>query len=397
MSGMHIEKVESLWGAVAALVLFVFASWGCSLRLPLMHSYGANRLWDDLSVLNGAHTGVCVYDQMGDTTVIRGVGYPLDMPSLLEWVDSSTSIIDCTDTLLRYGEGWMWDDYAYSYQRERSWMPLYDNAVRVMKDSMRAITWQPSDRQLRVVIDTALDGRYFRAEYANVFSINVKRWIEPDTVYIPIFAVSQWRRELFKEVLPQYQWRRNCPQEWLGRAEGRRLPLDTLYKRMMYYSDNFVAEQLLLMTQYAVCEGECWDSTKAYLRVEILRGLPDSLHWVDGSGLSRYNQTTPANTVWVLDQMWHRWGKDRALRWMASPGREGTLQHQYSTLIDANGEPMLYAKTGSLSGVYCLSGYLRCRSGRWLIFSVMVNHLMGGRDRALQEIERFMRYWQERY
>ncbi len=437
-----VMKMRSLWGRCVALVLLLATIWGCSTAyLPFTRSYGAHRLWNDLAVLNRAHTGVCVYDplrrkvlfarkmhhhftpasnmkiytlyvsreilgdsavaieigRMGDTMLIRGAGYPLEEHGLLHWLDTSSAVIDCTDTLLRFGAGWMWDDYPYSYQRERSWMPLYDNALKVVMDSTGTFYWYPTDTHLRFVIDTALDGRYHRAEYANVFYVNPRRWIYPDTVFIPLFAASTWRRERFARIFPQYWWQENCPQEWRSGAEVQRLPLDTLYKRLMYHSDNFIAEQLLLMTKYAVCGGECWDSTWTYLSSHLLKGLPDSLHWVDGSGLSRYNQTTPANTVWVLDQIWRRWGQERALRWMAAPGREGTLRHRYASLIDARGEALLYAKTGSLRGVYCLSGYLRCRSGRWVIFSVMVNHLMDDRNLALEEIERFLQYWQERY
>ncbi len=439
---LHKTKFRWSWGRLVALVLLLVAISGCSTAyLPFSRSYGAHRLWKDFAVLNRAHTGVCVYDPLSqkvlfsrkmhhhftpasntkiytlyvarevlgdsavglimkrleDTTVIRGVGYPLEEHDLLRWLDTSSVVIDCTDTLLRFGAGWMWDDYPYSYQRERSWMPLYGNAVKVVMDSTGTFYCNPTDTHLRFVIDTALDGRYFRAEYANVFYVNPRRWIYPDTVYIPLFAASAWRRDRFERTFSQYRWLENCPQEWLADVEAKRLPLDTLYKRMMYYSDNFIAEQLLLMTQYAVCGEECWDSTWTYLRSHLLKGLPDSLHWVDGSGLSRYNQTTPANTVWVLEQIWHKWGQERALRWMAAPGRVGTLRHRYRSLVDTRGEPLLYAKTGSLRGVYCLSGYLRCRSGRWLIFSVMVNHLMAERSLALEEIERFLRYWQERY
>lgn len=50
-------------------------------------------------------------------------------------------------------------------------------------------------------------------------------------------------------------------------------------------------------------------------------------------------------------------------------GGEGTLTNYY---VGAKG--LLYAKTGSLSGVICISGFLQTNRGSQLTFSILVNN-----------------------
>jgi D-alanyl-D-alanine carboxypeptidase/D-alanyl-D-alanine-endopeptidase (penicillin-binding protein 4) len=66
-------------------------------------------------------------------------------------------------------------------------------------------------------------------------------------------------------------------------------------------------------------------------------------------------------------------------------GNEGTLSGYYMADSAA-----IYAKTGTLSGVVALSGFLQTRKGKWLAFSVMVNNHQSSATTIRRQIEKFL-------
>jgi D-alanyl-D-alanine carboxypeptidase/D-alanyl-D-alanine-endopeptidase (penicillin-binding protein 4) len=144
------------------------------------------------------------------------------------------------------------------------------------------------------------------------------------------------------------------------------VPADSLYRVMMQDSDNFVAEQLLLL-----CSGVLSDSLKPEIAIDytkemLLGDLPDEPIWMDGSGLSRYNLFTPRSLVMLWEKLLRTVPRQRLFSLLATGGVSGTLRYSYK------GEsPYIFGKTGTLSNVHCLSGYIVTKSGRTLIFSFM--------------------------
>jgi D-alanyl-D-alanine carboxypeptidase/D-alanyl-D-alanine-endopeptidase (penicillin-binding protein 4) len=99
----------------------------------------------------------------------------------------------------------------------------------------------------------------------------------------------------------------------------------------------------------------------------------DALVQSDGSGLSRYNFLTAATLATILDRMYrdprHRqpW-----LDAMAVGGVDGTLERRFKgTAVSGR----LRAKTGTLSNVRALSGYLPAADGEQLIFVIVLNNV----------------------
>ncbi len=167
-------------------------------------------------------------------------------------------------------------------------------------------------------------------------------------------------------------------------------PLDTVLRRMMYQSDNFIAEQMLL-----VCAGVKYDT----LRQEpVIKWAKDSLfaslitnhqspRWVDGSGLSRYNLVTPRYLTGVLWKLWREQPHDRLLTLFPTAGAPETTLEWWQP---APAKPWLFAKTGSMSGVQCMSGYLRTKRGKTLIFSFMHNNFVGSGQPWRAEMRRIL-------
>ncbi|RYE67679.1 MAG: peptidase S13, partial [Oxalobacteraceae bacterium] len=149
----------------------------------------------------------------------------------------------------------------------------------------------------------------------------------------------------------------------------RGFPTDSLYKRMLHVSDNQFAEQVLFMASA--------ERNAAMLAPTLeLRRVADSLHnpvssarWVDGSGLSRYNVFTPNVLIELLKKIKAMVPQERLFTLLPAAGQSGTLR-----TIKSGDTPYVFAKSGSMTGVYNLSGYILTQRGKLLYFSIMHNN-----------------------
>jgi D-alanyl-D-alanine carboxypeptidase/D-alanyl-D-alanine-endopeptidase (penicillin-binding protein 4) len=144
-------------------------------------------------------------------------------------------------------------------------------------------------------------------------------------------------------------------------------PVDSMLQPMMWRSDNFFAEQTLLMAGSVLTGKLNMSAAVQSVSKELLQGIPDKPRWVDGSGLSRYNLFTPQDFVWVLERMKNEFSWER-ITTIFPTGGKGTLR----PYVGEQGR--LYAKTGTLSGVIALSGYVITKKNRTLIFSILINN-----------------------
>ena len=80
-------------------------------------------------------------------------------------------------------------------------------------------------------------------------------------------------------------------------------PTDSLLKPMMHRSDNFFAEQSLLMVSNKVLGVMNDEKIIDTLLKTDFKDLPQKPGWVDGSGLSRYNLFTPQDFVFIFNKM----------------------------------------------------------------------------------------------
>jgi serine-type D-Ala-D-Ala carboxypeptidase/endopeptidase (penicillin-binding protein 4) len=102
---------------------------------------------------------------------------------------------------------------------------------------------------------------------------------------------------------------------------------------------------------------------------------PVSYNLMDGSGLSRLDLLTPATVVKLLRYMYDSPLREKWISILPVGGQDGTLSSRFGSTPAAG---RVYAKTGSLSHVSALSGYLQRADGSWLAFSLLVNNY-GGR------------------
>jgi serine-type D-Ala-D-Ala carboxypeptidase/endopeptidase (penicillin-binding protein 4) len=97
----------------------------------------------------------------------------------------------------------------------------------------------------------------------------------------------------------------------------------------------------------------------------------ESYHFTDGSGLARLNLVTPSAVLKLLRYMYAGPHRDDWVSLLPVGGRDGTLSNRFG---ETPGAGRVHAKTGSLSHVSALSGYLERADGRWVAFSILVNN-----------------------
>ncbi|MGD8280258.1 MAG: D-alanyl-D-alanine carboxypeptidase/D-alanyl-D-alanine-endopeptidase [Gemmatimonadota bacterium] len=149
-------------------------------------------------------------------------------------------------------------------------------------------------------------------------------------------------------------------------------PLRELVAGVLGPSQNWMAEQLVLTLGAELGERGSWEEGLGVLeRFLVERVGVDSLDVSprDGSGLSAYNLVTPRAIVRVLQFMDARDDAAYFRTAMAEPGElDSTLEERLTDL-----EGRVFAKTGSISHVNSLSGYLVRNNGSRVIFSILTN------------------------
>lgn len=95
----------------------------------------------------------------------------------------------------------------------------------------------------------------------------------------------------------------------------------------------------------------------------------------DGSGLSREDLLTPAQTVGLLRFLFDRFPLSyEYIAALPVSGRDGTLQKRFRK---PEQQDMVRAKTGTMTGVVSLSGYLFTANAHTLAFAIFINNRPG--------------------
>lgn len=98
---------------------------------------------------------------------------------------------------------------------------------------------------------------------------------------------------------------------------------------------------------------------------------PEAYSLNDGSGLSRPNLVTPAAVVKLLRYMYSSPDRGRWISLLPVGGQDGTLSGRFG---EGPAAGRIHAKTGTLSHVTALSGYIERPGGEWAAFSILVNN-----------------------
>ncbi len=332
-------------------------------------------LYASLTIL-GDSVPALEYVQRNDSLIFWGTGDPSFLYSRVYQDSSVYRFLSGNSSELffsgsnfhttHFGNGWAWDDYNAGYSPERSAFPMFGNRVTAV-----------ADRELRRVSPSYFSSSFMTGEpleqavivrrlRENKFVVHPSRNVSNlREMYVPFLVDSASFSGLLSETLQRYVRPVNIPKP-VGTNTLFSIHTDSLYRVMMQDSDNFIAEQLLLM-----CANVLSDSLKPEIAIDFmkrryLQDLPDEPAWVDGSGLSRYNLFTPRSIVRLWEKIADDVPRERLFPLLAAGGVSGTLRNWYRAE-----HPYIFGKTGSLTNNHCLSGFLVTKKGKVLIFSFM--------------------------
>lgn len=344
------------------------------------------------------------YRVSGDSLIFAGTGDPsllyenLPESEVLNFLSDTKQELyfqPHQTTSTSFGPGWAWDDYNDYYSAERSEFPIYGNVVSIgISDLENTPKSYPAYFQ-KMLIKTNEDNsnsKVHRVLEKNEL-VYTDNWKPSENEQIVPFKTSP---QLFAQLLSDTLHKKvevlniTKKDQKLDRTLYS-LPSDSIYNRMLQDSDNFIAEQILLMASLKISDTLAPEKAIAYMKKNYLNDLP-AIKWVDGSGLSRYNLFSPRSIVLLLEKIRNEVPQERLFSMLPAGGKSGTLKNYF-----VNEPAYVYAKTGTLSNNQALSGYIKAKSGKILIFSFMENNYLLSASEIRKQLEPIFKNIYEKY
>ena len=338
------------------------------------------------------------YIERGDSLIFWGTGDPSFLHTQLKGTKAFDFLKRSNKQLFFspgrytgnfYGHGWQWDDYNAYYQAEINELPLFDNMVLVTANG----------GELQVLPQTFAS--CFVIDSSSTRSFTVTRDLNSNKFSYPSTAIpTRYAQQVpYRVSIPTTV---NLLTDTLKKPVGivrlnmpasaktiYNVKSDSVFKAMMLPSDNFIAEQLLLVYGDKLGGTLNTETVIDHVNKTYLNVLPDPPRWVDGSGLSRGNLFTPRDMVKLLELIYTTVNnKEKLFEMLPAGGKSGTLRNAYPK----TDQPFVFGKTGSLSNNHNQSGYVVTKSGRVLVFSFMNNNFVLPTAEVRKEMVRIMTY-----
>ena len=309
---------------------------------------------------------------------------------------------------VRLGDSWAWDDEPFYYNAQISALTLapntdYDSGTAIVESRPGAAAGAPVKLNLVpangaiTLVNTATTGA---AGSSNTLTIerdhgtNVVRvtgslplgasvgqeWV---TVWEPeLYAADVFRRALADQDITVSGRIKNAatPATAARLARDESMTVGELMTPFLKLSNNMHAETLVKAMGAVVDAEGSWPAGLGVV-TDYAKSIgvdTSRIRLSDGSGLSRkVNVTADAITDVLIgaqrEPWWQQWYDALPIAGNADRFVGGTLRSRMRNTPAANN---LHGKTGSLTGVTSLSGYVTNRDGRKLVFSMISNNYL---------------------
>jgi len=308
--------------------------------------------------------------------------------SLSNYKIYTTKAIYIDDSILdsnEWGEGWQWDDDLNPSTPKFGSYNMDKNLITV--NICPAVIGAPAEISTNVFYPTAFINNIITAEKTDV-KLERKNYISPDVinadgtvskeynVEIPVnyprrYFILRLEDILRKQKVSYYGDfnRLKLPKNTYMIAETKH-PLSLAMDDILKKSNNMTAETVFKLAggKYTNETGSASASTEMLNDYYKKQGInTDNIRIVDGSGISKNNLISSDFMTEVLLKASGERNFDDFKIHMATPG-EGTLTDRMLYFEDK-----IRAKTGTLSNISSIAGYLTTKSGKSYAFCIMVN------------------------
>ena len=292
-----------------------------------------------------------------------------------------------------YGFGWEWDDFGDEEFPQISGLEVSEGVLSVHVAPGQApgdpvtVTTDPPTRYVPLVV-TAKTG----AKDAPADCVVVKPWRKNEfdisgtlplgkilDIKAPVDAPPLLAATLLRQALEKRGITVNggaalgqTPPDAVRLASHASLPLSEYIVRMNKPSDNLLAETLVRLLDPRGTFDAGHAREMPFFHSLGVDTRPLALE--DGCGVSRRDYVTARSITQLLLGMHRR--PDWPLYYASLPvaGVDGTLKSRMAGTLAQNN---VHAKTGTLSQVRALSGYVTGRSGNLYVFSLLMNNFPG--------------------
>ncbi len=332
----------------------------------------------------------------------------------IQQIDGQFIIVNQSFDMMGYGPGWMWDDSNYCDGEAINSMVVDHNCFSV-KVSSAANVNEPAVLQIKdTIIPFNIINQVTTADASANCAMVVKsdkkndyviqgcldqgndKTVTEHEIDIAIRDMNLYITQLIQLAL-QNNHLALMGQIQFGKLDNGMKPLlainsntlPSILTTMLKSSDNLYAN-ILFKKIGQVSSGSLgtWQNSQTAVKniIQVQLGInPKAWVMVDGSGTSRYNLVTPKQILTLLNSVY----KDPVLSAIfinALPisGTDGTLEDR---MTDSIIKGRVMAKTGSMTGVSSLSGYIKTTHNKTLIFTMLMNDFIGSEDtyRSMQD------------
>jgi len=320
------------------------------------------------------------------------------------------------------GQGWAWDDLtegyaapisALQFNGNRMWLEIFsrnrNGAVPLVRLHPLPLYWIVENE---LTVQTKTDRIKIQIERSRSEESMVVRGVVPANrsvirKEVAVLDPIHWYLSAFKHVLQMNSIDvRACNiRENNGTdIQSENLlhlhlspPLSEIIKPLLKDSLNLYAETLIRVLGMELNGSGSFEHGREIVEETLGNMAIDTKRYAyaDGSGLSRLNLVSAEVLVRILRSMYRHPHFSFFFDALSIASRDGTLKNR---MIGTRAENNLRAKTGSLSRVAAISGYVKTSDGETLAFSVIANNyltpkseMVAAQDMALKKLAEFKR------